>query len=93
VWGAGIFGLWVLAWREVIGNWTFAVCVIISAVLVPRIIQALYPEKYREEELAVHGEDLDQIGLSRPFRLSDEAMLDNALGIVPPPREVSHAAP
>ena len=93
VWGLGIFGLWILAWQEVIGNWTFAVAVILSAVLVPMIIKALYPDKYIEEELAIHGEDLDQIGLGRPFRLSDQAMLDNALGIVPPPREVSHVAP
>jgi branched-chain amino acid transport system permease protein len=90
VWGLGVIGLWVLAWKEVIGNWTFALAILASAVLVPILIKALYPNRYIEDELAIHGEDLDQIGHGRPFRLSDQAMLDHALGIVPPPREVTH---
>jgi branched-chain amino acid transport system permease protein len=89
VWAAGLVGLWVLAWRHAIGNWTFAMIVLVSVVVVPLVIKALYADRFADEELAVHGESLDQIGLGRPFRLSDQAMLDNALGIVPPAPEVS----
>ena len=85
VWAAGLVGLWFLAWREIIGNWTFAMLVILSAVLVPLIIKAIHADRFVDDELAVHGEHLDQIGLGRPFRASDQATLDSALGIVPPP--------
>ncbi|MCU1397776.1 MAG: inner-rane translocator [Acidimicrobiales bacterium] len=84
VWAAGVVGLWFLAWRDVIGNWTFAMILIASAVVVPFIIKAIYADRFHDEELAVHGEALDHIGLGRAFRASDRASLDNALGILSP---------
>jgi hypothetical protein len=83
-WAAGLVGFWFLAWRDVIGNWTFAMIVIVSAIIVPLIIKSIFADRFAEDELAIHGEDLDQIGLGRPFRASDRATLDNALGIIEP---------
>ncbi len=81
VWAAGLIGLWFLAWRGVIGNWTFALIVVASAVIVPYVIKAIFADRFEDDELAINGEHLDQIGLGREFRASDRAMLDSALGI------------
>jgi branched-chain amino acid transport system permease protein len=90
-WAVGLVGLWFLAWRDIIGNWTFAMLVLASAVLVPLLIKAIHADRFTDDELAVHGEDLDQIGLGRAFRASDQATLDSALGIVPPPPMIETA--
>lgn len=90
-WVAGLIGLWMLAWREVISNWTFALTVLVSMIVVPMLIKAIHADRFVEDDLEIHGEDLDMIGLGRPFRRSDRAMLDSGLGIVEP--EVVHAAP
>ncbi len=84
VWIAGLVGVWALAWRGSIGNWTFTGIVLLSVVIVPIAIKGFYPQRFAEDELAIHGEDLDLIGLTRPFRRSDRATLENALGIVVP---------
>jgi branched-chain amino acid transport system permease protein len=91
-WIAGLLVLWVLAWRDVIGNWTFAMLVIASVVLVPLLIKRVYAERFVEDELAMHGEDLDLIGLARPFRRSDRARFDAALGIVASEAEVTEVS-
>ena len=91
-WVAGLVGLWVLAWRGVIGNWTFALTVIASVVLIPLLIKSLFAERFAGDARARHGEDLDLIGLERPFRRSDRATFDNALGIVGPQVEVADGA-
>ncbi len=83
LWVLGLVGLWVLAWREVIDNWTFAIAVIASVVLVPMLIKSIHADRFVEDERAVHGEDLDMIGLDRAFRRSDKATFDDQLGIAP----------
>ncbi|MEO6124968.1 MAG: ABC transporter permease [Ilumatobacteraceae bacterium] len=83
-WVAGIVGLWFLAWREIIGNWTFAIGVMVSMIVVPMIIKAIYADRFVDDERALHGEDLDVIGLTRAFRRSDRATFDAALGFVSP---------
>jgi len=84
VWVAGLVGLWVLAWQQFIGNWTFALTVIASMIIVPMIIKRVHADRFAEDQLARHGEDLDLVGLARPFRRSDRATFDTALGVVAP---------
>ena len=55
--------------------------VVASAVIVPYVIKAIFADRFEDDEIAINGEHLDQIGLGREFRASDRAMLDSALGI------------
>jgi branched-chain amino acid transport system permease protein len=91
-WVAGIVVLWFLAWQDIIGNWTFTVLVVASVVLVPLAIKRVYAQRFAEDERAIHGEDLDLIGLTRPFRRSDRATFDAALGIVASEAEVTRVS-
>ncbi len=88
IWVAGLLTAWLFAWQELIGHWTFAVIVLLSVVLVPMVIKAIHPDRFADDERAIHGEGLDQIGLARPFRRSDRALFDDALGIVAPEHEL-----
>ncbi|HYN34366.1 MAG TPA: ABC transporter permease [Ilumatobacteraceae bacterium] len=80
VWVASIMMWWLLAWRGVIGNWTFALGVIASAFIVPRLLMAMYPQRFIDEGNDGQ-EDLDMIGLSRPFVTSDRDRFDRELAI------------
>ena len=82
-WVAAIVGLWALTWRDVISNWNFTLIVLASVFIVPRIIMSVFEARFVEDERAVSGEDLDLIGLTRPFRASDRDVLDQALGLGP----------
>ena len=90
-WVLALAGLWVLTWHGVVSNWNFALICVVSVFLVPRFIMTAFESRFVDENRLVSGEDLDLIGLQRPFRESDRQVLDNALGL--PPTGVSHAAP
>ncbi len=89
-WVLALAGLWVLTWRGVLSNWNFTLICVTSVFLVPRLIMTTFESRFVDEERLVSGEDLDLIGLERPFRESDRQVLDTALGL--PPTEVSHGA-
>jgi hypothetical protein len=78
-----ILGLWVVTWRDMLSNWHFVLIVLVSVFVVPRIIMSVFESRFADEERAVTGEDLDLIGLERPFRLSDRQVLDDAVGLQP----------
>ncbi len=80
-WVLALVGLWALTWRGFISNWNFTLIVIASVVIVPRIIMSVFESRFADEERAVTGEDLDLIGLARPFRASDRQVLDDAIGL------------
>ncbi|HEY4333088.1 MAG TPA: branched-chain amino acid ABC transporter permease, partial [Ilumatobacteraceae bacterium] len=84
LWVAALVVGWFLAWHNVIDNWTFTGLVLLSLLIVPVLIKAGFADRFDDDELARYGESLDRIGLDRPFRRSDRATFDNALGIVAP---------
>ena len=90
-WVMSILGLWVLTWRGMLSNWHFALILFASVFVVPRIIMSVFESRFADEERAVTGEDLDLIGLERPFRLSDRQVLDDAVGLQPGPTMVPRA--
>jgi ABC-type branched-subunit amino acid transport system permease subunit len=85
VWVAAIVGLWALTWRGYVSNWHFVLIVLVSVPIVPRIIMSMFESRFVDEERAVTGEDLDLIGLDRPFRASDRQVLDDAIGLTATP--------
>ncbi|MCU1365279.1 MAG: inner-rane translocator, partial [Ilumatobacteraceae bacterium] len=80
-------GLWVLALRHSIGNWTFALLTIAVIVLLPRIAALVNPAAFAGNPVVrarqPRGEretPLELLGIDRPFSPADVLMLDNALG-------------
>ncbi len=73
--------LWFLAWREIIGNWTFAIITIVLANIAPRIIISIWHHKVKDDLPESGLEDDDLVGLSRPFNASDRDRYDAILGI------------
>ncbi len=91
VWVATVVVLWALSWRGVIGNWTFAMAVLASVVVVPRILMGLFPDRF-EAIAETDGEDLDMIGLSRPFVRSDPDHFDRELSLPSQRRSTANGA-
>ena len=81
IWVAAQVGLWALAWREVIGNWTFTIVTIIGAFAAPRIITAVWHDQVAADLPDAGVEIDDHVGISRPFRESDRDRYDAALGL------------
>lgn len=94
VWVASIVGLWALSWRGVLGHWPFALIVIASVLIVPKVLQSLFPERFGDLAAGSGGatteEDLDLVGLTRPFLRSDLDRFDRELAL-PPGRKGVHA--
>ena len=68
-------GLWILALRHSIDNWTFALLTIALVVLLPRV-----GVPRSEQRPAVAAETpLELVGLERPFTEADVQMLNNHL--------------
>jgi branched-subunit amino acid ABC-type transport system permease component len=75
---------WFLAWREVIGNWSFAIFTIAWVVLLPRIAMAVRPAAYLGEDVvaARRAETPPElIGVDRGFTEDDLRKIDTELGI------------
>jgi branched-chain amino acid transport system permease protein len=82
-WAASIVVLWALSWRGVIGHWTFALVVIGSVIVVPLALRGIFPERF-DVDADAGREDLDLIGLSRPFLASDRDRFDRELALSRP---------
>ncbi len=79
-WASSIVVLWFLSWRGAIGHWTFALVVIGSVFIVPRVLMGMFPERF--EDVANAGqEDPDLIGLARPFQRHDRDRFDRELAL------------
>lgn len=81
IWVAVEVGIWFLAWRDVIGNWTFTIITIGLAFVAPRIIISIWRDKVAADLPDAHIEDDDLVGLNRPFTESDRDRFDAALGL------------
>jgi branched-chain amino acid transport system permease protein len=73
--------LWFLAWRDIIGNWTFALVTIVLANIAPRIIISIWHDKVKDDLPDAGVENDDLAGLTRPFDPSDRDRYDAILGI------------
>ena len=71
IWVAGLVALWALAWQHVIANWTFALIAIASMFVLPALL-------LRNDAT---DDDLDLIGLSRPFAASDLELFERELAL------------
>ena len=80
-WLAGLVGLWAMSWRGVIGHWTFALIVLGSVVVVPRVLFNLMPERFAEVDEDHGRENPDLIGLARPFFGADREHFDRVLSL------------
>jgi ABC-type branched-subunit amino acid transport system permease subunit len=76
-------GLWLLAWRHVIGNWPFALATIALAMLLPRVAPWIDPTLRVAAGDGAAGADvpLELVGIERPFTVADVRALDTALGL------------
>jgi len=75
--------VWFLAWREIVGNWTFALFTILVVVLAPTIAGIVKPSAYADEgevSVQVGGIPLEMVGIDRPFTERDRRLCDRALG-------------
>lgn len=79
-WLAGVVVLWILAWGDVIGNWTFALLLAGSVFVVPRVLIGMYPSRF-DPVVVQETEDVDLIGISRPFLRSDRDRFDLELAL------------
>ena len=91
-WVAGEVALWALAWRGVIGNWTFAVVTIAGFFVVPRLIMAVQRSRFEDELPASESDVLDHLGLDSPFTPTDRERFDSALGLTPVRTELDSGA-
>jgi branched-subunit amino acid ABC-type transport system permease component len=80
-WVLAEVALWALAWTGVIGNWTFALVTIAGFFIAPRMIMAAQPTRFADLLVPSEAEELDQLGLARPFTDADRDRLDAALGL------------
>jgi ABC-type branched-subunit amino acid transport system permease subunit len=81
IWVAVEVGLWFLAWREVIGNWTFVLITIALAFIAPRVIIGIWHDEVEGDLPDAHVEDDDLAGLTRAFTASDRDRYDAILGL------------
>jgi hypothetical protein len=79
---AGV-GLWALAWRNVISNWTFTAALIVLIIGGSQLIMRLLPDRFIEERRIALGEDLDHVGLGTSFVSTDRERFDAGLGLPP----------
>lgn len=73
--------LWFLAWRDVIGNWTFTVITLVLAFVAPRVITTVWHDLVAEDLPDAHVENDDLVGVARPFSESDRDRYDAILGL------------
>jgi len=71
IWIVGLVVLWALAWQHVIANWTFALIALASMFVMPALL-------LRDDAI---DDDLDLIGLSRPFAASDLELFERELAL------------
>ena len=76
-------GLWALAWRNVIGNWTFTLAFIVLIIGGSKLIMKMLPGRFVAERQALIGEDLDHLGLATRLAATDKDVFDAALGLPP----------
>ncbi len=80
-WIAAIVVAWALSWRGIIGHWTFALVVLTSVLVVPRVIMGMLPDRFTDVDDDPEADHPDLIGLSRPFLASDRDAFDRALAL------------
>ena len=77
--------LWVLAVRDDIGGWTFALATLVVVVLAPQVAERVGPAAYGKATVAAAGTDddvpLELIGISRPFTDADRREMDRVLDV------------
>lgn len=79
LWLVAIVGLWALAWQDAIGNWTFTLIVLGSALVVPGLVMRTNRRRFVDELAELDGEDLGLVGIDRPLTASDRDRFDAAL--------------
>jgi branched-chain amino acid transport system permease protein len=70
---------WLLAFRHVIDNWTFAIVTLVWATALPHLARRLAPAAYGVEPVATTP--LELLGVDRPFTPADRIEIDRRLGI------------
>jgi hypothetical protein len=76
--------VWFAAWRDWIGNWTFAIFTIVWVVALPRVAMAVRPGAYIPADVLAARHNVtppELIGVDRPFLPDDLRAIDHALGI------------
>jgi MFS family permease len=81
VWIAAIIAGWALSWRGIIGHWTFALLVVASVFVAPRIIMGVLPDRFTDVDDDPEADHPDLIGLTRPFLAADRDAFDRALAL------------
>jgi branched-subunit amino acid ABC-type transport system permease component len=82
-------GIWSLAFRHTIDNWTFTLATAVLAVVAPRIAALVRPEAFTahstvETPTTTAERDetpLELIGVTRPFTAADRRAMDRVLGL------------
>jgi branched-chain amino acid transport system permease protein len=78
--------VWFCAWRDWIGNWTFAIFTMVWVVALPRVAMAVRPDAYVSVDVLAARRDTtppELIGVDRPFQQEDLRAMDAVLGIQP----------
>lgn len=76
--------VWFAAWREWIGNWTFAIFTIVWVVVLPRVAMAVRPDAYLPADVLMARRTAtppELIGVDRPFLPDDLRTIDAVLRI------------
>jgi hypothetical protein len=73
--------LWAAAFTERIGNWTFALATIVLVAAGPSVVKVMFASRFVDPTAT---EDLDMVGLDRPFTGADRDRYDAGLGITQP---------
>jgi branched-subunit amino acid ABC-type transport system permease component len=85
VWIAGEIVLWAFALNRTLPRWWFVIITIAGALIVPRVIMLVHPDRFREElHLPPPGEDdtpPELVGIARPFTSADLATMERALDL------------
>lgn len=79
-WAAGVVALWFATWRGAISNWTFALVLIASVVVVPKLFMRIWPDRFADMRRPTE-EHPDLIGIARPFTRADRERFDRVLAL------------
>jgi hypothetical protein len=82
-------GIWLLAFRHTIDNWTFTIATVVLAAAAPRIAALARPEAFAARSAVAtpatsadrDDTPLELVGVTRPFTAADRRAMDRVLGL------------
>jgi len=80
VWVAGVVALWFVTWQGMLSNWTFALALMASLAVVPRVFMKVWPDRFADMRPA-EIEHPDLVGIARPFTRADRERFDRGLAL------------